>query len=195
MKTRMSFGFATLKTLAGAILFSAGLAAAQPFNYSYQYNQAPGWGDMFFYHNFDIDFSKSSSAFPSRNFPTWTAPNGHSVEYFSFYPKGSPGCFEITSELTSGVDPILYIQNASGTWVTFADDNAGNAQFRARVYMYSHEDRNLRISPYYNSDTNIQVFLTVKSIKANPGSTINSQSCRQSGMPYQEQNLNGGNPM
>jgi hypothetical protein len=196
--TRTLFGKNSLKTLAGALLCSAGLISAQaPSAYFNMESQSPGNGGTFQTFQYDLDFSKSSSVYPSRNFPTWTAPNGQSVKYVSLSPKGATGCFEISSTLPNNLsgDPILYVKNEAGNWVAFADDNAGYSQFKARIFMQPHEDASLRVSPYYNSGNNIVIFLTVKSIKGIAGAATDAVNCRLAGVPYREQNLNGGNPM
>jgi hypothetical protein len=164
------------------------------------FNLAPAYQSPYLEKSFYIDYSMASAAFPSRNFPTWANPNGGAtVEYFTqmlnsdVSPSGT--CYDIsTGSASSGADPIAHVMNGAGTWMKLADDNAGSNMFRARVFVTPRAQREIRISPYFASGTNDQVYLTVKKIRANGGSAINAQSCRQTGVPFHQFDLNGGNP-
>jgi len=143
---------------------------------------------------FDVDFTKTS-ANPIDNFQTFPNPrSGGTVNYYPLRIVSLGGCYDIHTTGASGSDPIISVQNQAGTWTWLADDNAGSAQFWVRVYLKPAGTNELRISAYSNGNSNDQIQVYVKKVKADPGSTINSQSCRQSSMPYWQSDLNSGNP-
>ncbi len=167
-------------------------------------SNAPAFQGQYFETYFEIDFSKASAMFPSRNYLTWVNPTSNppqTVDYFTQYlnsdntPYGT--CFEINSEMpgSTGSDPIIHTRNAAGAWVALADDNAGYSQFRARIFVTPRAQNEYRISHYFTSGTNESFYLRIKKINADPGLTINSQSCRLSGIPFHQADQNGGNPL
>jgi hypothetical protein len=154
-------------------------------------------GDIFI-HTYSLDFTKTSLN-PSLNYETFPNPRNTS-SIVKFFPHrlvaaASPGaCFEITSEGPAGADPIISVQNHAGVWAWLADDNQGGGQFRARIYIKPVGQYEFRISQYTPGNNNDQLGIRVRKIKANSGSAINATSCRLSGVPFWQNDLNSGNP-
>lgn len=189
-----------LKVAGLSAMASFGLSVSafgQPYQH-YQEKSAPNTGDMSVFHHYFLDFT-TSSANPAYNWPTFTNPRNNSsvVRYapHRITAAVSPGgCFEISSSAPMGSDILLSVQNNAGTWKFIADDNAGLGQFLARVYVKPSAQYEFRISEYSPGNNSNQPNIYVKKLKLNPGSSINSSSCRVSGIPYWQHDLNSGNP-
>ena len=179
--------------LAALVAGFATTAHAYPYQF-YQEETAVNYGDEALFWHFGLDFTATSSN-SGENFQTFTNPrSGGTVKYYPLSIVSLGGCYEIHTTGFSGSDPIVSVQNQSGTWNWLADDNAGSAQFWIRAYIKPSAQNEFRISEY-SSNSNNQLQVYVKKIKADPGETINgAQSCRQSGMPYWQYDLNSGNP-
>lgn len=180
----------------GFAALAAGFATnahANPFQF-YQEETAVNYGDEALYWSFDLDFT-ATSANPANNFFTFTNPrSGGTAKYYGLSIVSLGGCYDIHTTGASGSDPIISVQNQAGTWNWLADDNGGNGQFWARVYLKPSGANELRISEY-SSNSNNQLQVYVKKIKADPDSIINgAQSCRQSGMPFWQYDLKSGDP-
>lgn len=194
---RMNFGFSARNALS-LVTCALGIAAAVQPSQSWYNGQASNPGDVDLTETVDIDFSKSSSAFPARNFPTWNSPTGNGVEYFSFgnFKDNHSGCYELSSSGTTADDVTISYQNSLGTWVLLSDDHGGNTQFRARYAVMAHEDHYLRISPYSTGFTNAGIVFNIKKIDATPGNTNTSDpnSCRVANIPYYRRGFNNDLP-
>ncbi len=182
---------------------AAGLSAAAQPSYSRYNTTCCNPGDAFVVENLDIDFSKSSTFAPSRNFPTWTSPTSTGVKYFDIneLKDDASGCYEVSSSGTSADDAIIFYKNTAGTWVTLSDDDGGNHQFRARYAAINHEDHFLRISPYSSTlsgfnNNNTGIVFTIQRINADPYNTNTSDanSCRVANIPYYRRGFNSDLP-
>lgn len=188
--------YGNIMQLVGAATLALGFATSAHAEYLfYQEETAVNYGDESIFWFFDLDLTKTS-ANSAYNFPTFTNPrSGSTVKYYPLNLVSLGGCYDIHTTGASGSDPIISVQNQAGTWTWLADDNAGSAQFWVRVYIKPSAINELRISEYTNGNNNDQLQVDIKRVKADPGSTINgAQSCRQSGMPYWQYDLNSGNP-
>jgi hypothetical protein len=173
------------------------VTAAQPSQTWYN-GQASNPGEVDLTEAVDIDFSKSSTAFPARNFPTWNSPAGSGVKYFAFglFKDNTTGCYEVSSFGTASDDVTISYQNTAGTWMLLSDDDGGSRQFRARYAVIAHEDHFLRISPYSTTYTNAGIVFNIKKIKADPFNTNTSDpnSCRVANIPYYRRAFNNDLP-
>lgn len=170
-------------------------AQASPYQF-YQEEVAVNWQDESLWWNFDIDFTKTSVN-PLFDFWTFTNPrSGGTVKSYPFKLVAAVGtCYEIHTTGAAGSDPMVSVKNYAGNWTWLADDNGGvSPQFFARFYIKPPAQYDLRISEYTNGNPNDQITVIVRKVKANPGATINSSSCRLSGAPYWQEDLNSGNP-
>lgn len=141
-----------------------------------------------------MDFTKTS-ANPVYNFQTFTnTQSGGTVNYYPLKIIILGGCYEIHTTGAAGSDPIISVQNQAGTWTWLADDPGGAPQFYVRVYLNPPSQNEMRISAYRNGNAKDQITVAVRKVKANPGSTINSSSCRLLNKPYWQADLNSGNP-
>jgi hypothetical protein len=172
---------------------------------SYQEQPAPNKQNPQAYFGFDLDFSKKS-ANPNIDYPSFSNPRNpvQNVRYMPYSlvaGSGSGACFEISSNSApAGSDLLLSVQNAAGNWVWLADDNAGNGQFFARIYVPNGSGAMVRISEYVTwisegqQNTVNQANIGVVKVNADPGSAVTASSCRLSGKPFWQSNLNSGNP-
>jgi hypothetical protein len=176
----------------------AASASAQggPFNTFSEY-VAPNKGNLVHAFMYDLDFTKTSVN-PAINYATFPNPKApqfivkFSPQFFS--TQVAPGsCYEIQSSGPVGSDLILSVLNQAGNWVWLADDNDGNRQFRARVYIKSGAQYNVRISEY-SPNNNDQNGIAVRKFNLDPGDVITATSCRSAGVPFWQPDLNGGNP-
>lgn len=143
-----------------------------------------------------IDFSQSSASFPVRNYPTWTNSASNQItEYATPILQGGPSgtCFEVFSSAIAASDPILFMSNNAGTYLSVADDNNGSSQFKARIFVLANLQAHLRISPFYATGTDISFFFKVQKIQGTSGSGTGSANCRVSTLPYHQSDLNSGN--
>jgi hypothetical protein len=192
-----------MKAVGAAVLAIGFAKPAHAFPYLfYRERTAVNYGDVISNMDFDLDFT-TTSANGGNQFLTFTNPRSNT--YVKYFPLTifAAGCYEIQSAAgAQGADPIISVKNQSGTWNWLADDNAGYAQFRVRVYITSSdpainspEASGLAIAGYTYSNKNDVIDVWIKKIKANPGETVNgAQSCRQGGIPYWQSDLNSGNP-
>ncbi len=181
-----------LATLAMGFATSAH-AQNSPYQF-YQEETAVAWQSESLYWTFDVDFTKTS-ANPLYNFTTFTNPRtGGTVNSYPLKIVSLGGCYEIRTTGATGSDVLLSVQNYNNVWTWLADDNGGNGQFFARVYIKPPAQYDLRISEYTNGNANDQITVIMRKVKANPGSTINSSSCRLLNQPYWQMDLNSGNP-
>jgi hypothetical protein len=146
----------------------------------------------------DLDFTKTS-ANPAADFPTFPNPRnpGNIVKYYTLNLVAAQfpgGCFEIASFGPAGSDVILSVQNQAGTWKWLADDNSGGGQFRARIYLPDNASYLARISEYSSPNNNNTNSIDFMKVNRDGGSAITATSCRATGMPFWQPNLNSGNP-
>jgi hypothetical protein len=192
--------------MVGFAVMTAGFATtafAQSSPYIYhEEDPAPNVGNISLFQHFAVDFT-ANSANSAYNMPTFPNPKATSliVRYFpySIVAAVSPGgCYEITSSGASGSDPLLSVQNNAGTWKALSDDNGGNLQITARVYVKPSARYEFRISEYAsgNSNNQIQVYVKKLNLSAYSGSgTPPSSSCYIQGVPYWQSDLLSGNPV
>jgi len=186
----------------GLSVLAAGLATTAfaqggPFNTFSEYS-APNKGDLVHAFMYDLDFTKTSvnpainyATFPNPKAPQFTVK--FSPQFFStLIAPGS--CYEIQTSGPVGSDLLLSVMNQAGTWVWLADDNDGNRQFRARMFIRSGAQYNVRISEYTSPNNNDQNGVAVRKFNLDPGAAITATSCRAAGVPYWQPDLNGGNP-
>lgn len=172
---------------------------------SYQEQPAPTKQSAMAYFGYDLDFTKTSVN-PNNNYQFFQNPR-NPVQNVKYQPQiftaavGSGACFEISSgSAPAGSDLLLSVQNTAGNWVWLADDNAGGGQFRARLYIPAQAQYSVRISEYQTwvsegqQNTLNQANISMIKVNADPGSTISASSCRQTGVPFWQPNLNSGNP-
>jgi hypothetical protein len=172
---------------------------------SYQEQPAPNKQNPQAYFGFALDFSKKS-ANPNIDYPSFPNPR-NTVQNVRYMPyslvagSGSGACFEISSNSApAGSDLLLSVQNAANNWVFLADDNAGNGQFWARIYVPNGHGVTVRISEYLTwisegqQNTVNQANIGVVKVNADPGSAVTASSCRVSGKPFWQPTLNSGNP-
>ena len=172
---------------------------------SYQEQPAPNKQNPQAYFGFDLDFSKKS-ANPNIDYPSFPNPRNpvQNVRYMPYSlvsSVGSGACFEIFSNSApAGSDLLLSVQNAAGNWVWLADDDAGNGQFWARIFVPANSGQTVRISEYVTwisegqQNTLNQANIGVVKVNADPGSAVTASSCRVSGRPFWQSGLNSGNP-
>jgi len=193
----------SLAALAAGLATSA-FGQQSPYE-SYQEQPALHKQDALAYFGFDLDFTKKS-ANPNIDYPTFPNPrNTANIVRYKPYSlvaaSGSGACFEIFSNTApAGSDLLLSVQNAANQWVFLADDNAGNGQFWARVYVTNGQGVTLRISEYVtrlaNGQLNTlnQANIGVVKVNADPGGAVTATSCHLSGKPFWQFNANSGNP-
>lgn len=194
--------FRNMRNAVGVSVLAAGMAASAfgqftPIEF-YREQAAPNKGDMAMHHNYNLDFTTNSAnpAFNYFTFPNPKAP-GFIVKYQShtFVSAFAPGaCFEIVSSGPNGADVILSVFNQAGAWTWLADDNAGNRQFRARIFLPGFAQYAVRISEYSPNNPNNQTHINVRKYNLDGGAAITATSCRLNGVPFWQPNLNGGNP-
>lgn len=188
--------YGNIMKLVGLATLAIGFATsahAYPYQF-YQEETAVNYGDESLFWHFGLDFT-ATSANPANNFLTFTNPRSTlTVKYHPLSIVSLGGCYEIHTTGASGSDPIISVQNQAGTWTWLADDNGGNGQFWARVYLKPSGSNELRISQYSNGNTNDQLEVYVRKVKADPDSVITAHSCRLSGTPFWQYDQNSGNP-
>jgi hypothetical protein len=188
---------AVSQSILAAGLATSAFAQIAPFH-AYTEQPAPNKGETVNALQFDLDFTKTSLN-PAINYPTFPNPKfpQRIVKYepYSFTASLTPGgCFEMASVGPTGSDLLLSVQNQGGYWVWLADDNGGNGQFKARLYIKSGAKYTVRISQSTTPNNNDQNGILVRKINADPGSAITASSCRVPGVPFWQPDLNLGNP-
>jgi hypothetical protein len=186
----------SLSALTAGLVTSA-FGQAGPFNF-FQEQLAPIKGNLMHAFQYDLDFTKVSIN-PAINYATFPNPNAPQfIVKFSpqfFASNIAPGaCYEIQSSGPVGSDLLLSVLNQAGNWVWLADDNDGNGQFRARLFIKSGAQQNVRISEYASPNNNNQNGIVVRKFFLDPGSVITATSCRAVGVPFWQMDLNLGNP-